>query len=65
MTMMPLADTHVYLDEKGDAWIRRAGVSVKQLAETLRQLDFRASFVVRDYPYLTLSEVHAAAFLLL
>jgi uncharacterized protein (DUF433 family) len=57
--MTPLLETHIYLDEKGGAWIKRAGVSVKQVVESLRQLEFSPSEVVRHYPYLMLSEVHA------
>jgi uncharacterized protein (DUF433 family) len=60
MTLTPVKETHVYLDEKGDAWIKRAGVKVRQVVESLQQLDYRPEEVVRHFPYLTLSEVTAA-----
>ena len=59
MTMTPILETHVFLDEKGTAWVKRAGVSVKQIVESLHQAAYRPEEVVRQYPYLMLSEVHA------
>ena len=59
MTMTPILETHVFLDEKGTAWVKRAGVSVKQVVESLQQVNFRPEEVVRHFPYLMLSEVCA------
>ena len=59
MTMTPVLETHIYLDEKGTPWVKRAGVSVKQVVESLQQMEFKPDEVVRNYPYLKLSEVYA------
>jgi uncharacterized protein (DUF433 family) len=59
MTMTPVLDTHIYLDEKGKPWVKRAGVSVKQVVVSLQQLEFKPDEVVRHFPYLMLSEVYA------
>jgi uncharacterized protein (DUF433 family) len=60
MTMTPVLDTHIYLDDTGAPWIKRAGVSVKQVVASLRQLEYKPEEVVRQFPYLKLSEVYAA-----
>src|SRR5208282_3577824 len=59
MTLTPVLETHIYLDDKGAAWVKRAGVSVKQVVESLQQVHFRPEDVVRQFPYLMLSEVCA------
>ena len=59
MTMTPILETHIFLDDKGTAWVKRPGVSVKQVVESLQQLNYRPEEVVRHFPYLMLSEVHA------
>ena len=59
MTMTPVLETHIYLDETGKAWVKRAGVSVKQVVVSLQQMNFRPEEVVRNFPYLMLSEVCA------
>jgi uncharacterized protein (DUF433 family) len=59
MTMTPIIETHIFLDDEGAAWVKRAGVSVKQVVESLQQLNYRPEEVVRHFPYLMLSEVHA------
>jgi len=59
MTLTPILETHIYLDEQGRPWVKRAGVSVRQVVESLRQVDFDPEQIVRDFPYLKLSEVHA------
>ena len=60
MTLTPVMETHIYLDDRGVPWVKRAGVSVKQVVQSLQQAEFNPQDVVRHYPYLTLSEVHAA-----
>jgi len=59
MTMTPVMQTHIYLDDKGTPWVKRAGVSVKQVVQSLQQLEFNPEEVVRQFPYLKLSEVYA------
>ena len=59
MTMTPVLETHIYRDEAGQAWVKRAGVSVKQVVVSLQQMSFRPEEVVRNFPYLMLSEVCA------
>ena len=59
MTMTPVLETHIFIDEKGTPWVKRAGVSVKQVVESLQQMDFKPDEVVRQYPFLKLAEVYA------
>ena len=59
MVLTPILETHIFLDDKGSAWVKRAGVSVKQVVESLQQVEFQPQEVVRQFPYLMLLEVHA------
>jgi uncharacterized protein (DUF433 family) len=60
MTMTPVRETHIYLDEGGKGWVRRAGVSVRELIESFHAYGGKAEELVRHFPHLTLSEVYAA-----
>jgi len=59
MTLMPIEDAHISVDEKGVPWVRRAGVSVKQVVASLKDCGFQAEEVVRQFPYLKISEVYS------
>jgi uncharacterized protein (DUF433 family) len=60
MTLTPVKETHVYLDEKGDAWIKRAGVKVREIIESYYAYGEDPEELVRQFPHLMLAEVYAA-----
>ena len=60
MTMMPVLETHIYLDDKGRACVKRAGVKVREIIETLAAYKCTHEELISHFPNLKLSEVHAA-----
>ncbi|HUO06724.1 MAG TPA: DUF433 domain-containing protein [Phycisphaerae bacterium] len=60
MTLTPVKETHIYLDEKGEAWVKRAGAKVRELVEIYYAYGEDPEEIVRQFPHLTLSDVHAA-----
>jgi uncharacterized protein (DUF433 family) len=60
MTMTPVLETHIFLDEQGRACIKRAGVKVREIIESLEAYKCMPEELIRHFPYLMLSEVYAA-----
>ena len=60
MTMTPVMETHIYRDEKGRACVKRAGVKVREIIESLEAYHCAPEELIRHFPQLKRSEVHAA-----
>jgi uncharacterized protein (DUF433 family) len=60
MSMTPVLETHIYRDEQGRACIKRAGVKVREIIESLEAYGCSPEELIRHFPYLMLSEIFAA-----
>jgi uncharacterized protein (DUF433 family) len=60
MTMTPVRETHIYLDDKGRAYVKPAGVKVRMIIESLAAYQCPPEELVKHFPHLTVSEVFAA-----
>ena len=59
MTMTPVLETHIYKDEQGQACVRYPRIKVRMVVESVKQYGSPEA-VVRDFPHLTLADIHAA-----
>ena len=60
MTLTPVKETHIFLDDQGKAWVGRTGVSVRELIESYHAYGESPEELVRAFPHLSLALVHAA-----
>lgn len=58
--MVPVTPTHIWLDDRGVAWIDDTNVKVIELAMDYRTGSTNPADVVREYEGLKLAQVHAA-----
>jgi uncharacterized protein (DUF433 family) len=59
MTMTPVKETHIYLDEKGTACVDTPRLKVKMLVESVRVYGGIEETIVA-FPHLTRAQLHAA-----
>ena len=60
MTLSPKHETHIFLDRNGTARVKRAGVKVRLIIESLEAYACPPEELVRHFPYLKVTEVYAA-----
>src|ERR1041384_3499127 len=58
--MAPVASTHIWLDDRGIAWVDDTNVKVIELAVDYQTGSTNPADVVREYEGLTLAQVYAA-----
>lgn len=59
MTMTPVKETHIYLDEKGTACVDTPRLKVKMLVESVH-VSGGIEETIRAFPHLTRGQLHAA-----
>jgi uncharacterized protein (DUF433 family) len=59
MTMTPVKETHIYLDETGRAYVKPSGFKVRMIIEGLAA-GYSPEGYVADHSGITLAEVYAA-----
>src|ERR1035437_3576510 len=60
MTMTPVKEMHIYLDEKGRAYVKPAGYKVRMIIEGLQVNGCPPEEYAKQYTNLTVAEVYAA-----